>query len=79
MGPVTGSRAIGLPWPGESVTLVGEQARHARGTGTQPGQCPRRPPDSPVEAPMQFLFLKDPATDEQLLFRNEHVSAVEIK
>ena len=28
---------------------------------------------------MNFLLLKDPGTDEQLLLRNEHVSAVEIK
>jgi hypothetical protein len=28
---------------------------------------------------MQFLLLKDPATDDQLLLRNEHISAVEIK
>ena len=28
---------------------------------------------------MNFLSLKDPATEDQLLLRNEHISAVEIK
>ena len=28
---------------------------------------------------MNFLLLKDPATEDQLLLRNEHISAVEIK
>ncbi len=28
---------------------------------------------------MNFILLKDPATDVQLLIRNEHISAVEIK
>jgi hypothetical protein len=28
---------------------------------------------------MSFVFLNDPASDEQLLIRNDHVSAVEVK
>jgi hypothetical protein len=28
---------------------------------------------------MNFIFLKDPTTEVQLLIRNEHISAVEIK
>jgi hypothetical protein len=28
---------------------------------------------------MSFALLKDPASDEQILIRNDHVSAVEVK
>jgi hypothetical protein len=28
---------------------------------------------------MNFILLKDPATEVQLLIRNEHISAVEVK
>jgi hypothetical protein len=34
---------------------------------------------SPREVPMSFALLNDPASDEQILIRNDHVSAVEVK
>src|SRR5262249_46203849 len=74
----------GRPFPAPLGRVTGAQEGPSPGPPLPSSRPESRPvgppwPSNTREVPMSFVLLKDPNKDEQVLIRNDHISAVEGK